>query len=138
MVRPSKAPTEVELKFLLLPRERLAVARNALLAGATTQTDLSSVYYDTPDWALRKQGITLGVRRVNGAFLQTIKREAGSNLFDRGEWENEIRGAEPDRSRIRRNAGRRYLVCERRRHIKTAFQHRGVKWTPDMGPAVKV
>jgi hypothetical protein len=49
MVRPSKAPTEVELKFLLLPRERLAVARNSLLAGATTQTDLSSVYYDTPD-----------------------------------------------------------------------------------------
>ena len=97
MVRPSKAPTEVELKFLLLPRERLAVARNSLLAGATTQTDLSSVYYDTPDWALRKQGITLRVRRVNGAFLQTIKREAGSNLFDRGEWENEIRGAEPDR-----------------------------------------
>ena len=48
--------------------------------------------------ALRKQGITLRVRRVNGAFLQTIKREAGSNLFDRGEWENEIRGAEPDRS----------------------------------------
>jgi triphosphatase len=98
MVRPSKAPTEVELKFLLLPRERLAVARNSLLAGATTQTDLSSVYYDTPDWALRKQGITLRVRRVNGAFLQTIKREAGSNLFDRGEWENEIRAAEPDRS----------------------------------------
>jgi triphosphatase len=35
---------------------------------------------------------------VNGAFLQTIKRGAGSNLFDRGEWETEIRGPEPERS----------------------------------------
>ena len=58
MVRPSKAPTEVELKFLLLPIARLAVARNSLLSGATTQTDLSSIYYNTPDWALREQGIT--------------------------------------------------------------------------------
>lgn len=97
MVRPSKTPTEVELKFLLVPRERRALARNPLLARATTQTDLSSVYYDTPGWALRKQGITLRVRRVNGAFLQTIKSEAGSNLFDRGEWETKIHGAEPDR-----------------------------------------
>jgi triphosphatase len=96
MTPPSKTPTEVELKFLLLPRERPAVARNPLLAGATTQTDLSSVYYDTPDWTLRKQGLTLRVRRDNGAFRQTIKREAGSNLFDRGEWEAEIPGPEPD------------------------------------------
>jgi triphosphatase len=96
MVRPSKVPTEVELKFLLCPRERLAVARNLLLADSTTQTDMSSVYYDTHDWALRKRGVTLRVRRVNGAFLQTIKREAGSNLFDRGERETEIRGAEPE------------------------------------------
>jgi triphosphatase len=97
MVRPSKTPTEVELKFLLVPRERPALARNPLLARATTQTDLWSVYYDTPGWALRKQGITLRVRHVNGAFLQTIKSEAGSNLFDRGEWETKIHGAEPDR-----------------------------------------
>src|SRR6202453_4956017 len=112
MVRPSKAPTEVELKFLLIPRERLAVVRNSLLAGATTHTDLSSVYYDTPDWALRKQGITLRVRRVNGAFLQTIKREAGSNLFDRGEWETEIHGGGARPLRIRRDAGRGYFRCE--------------------------
>jgi triphosphatase len=95
MVRPSKAPTEVELKFLLAPSERLALGRNPLFARATP-TDLSSVYYDTLGWALRKQGITLRVRRVNGAFLQTIKSEAGSNLFDRGEWETEIHGGEPD------------------------------------------
>jgi triphosphatase len=98
MVPPSKIPTEVELKFLLLPKESLAIARNPLLAGETTQTDLSSVYYDTPDWALHKQGITLRVRRVNGAFLQTVKSEVGANLFDRGEWECEISGGEPDRS----------------------------------------
>jgi triphosphatase len=98
MVRPSKTSAEVELKFLLLPTQGPAVARNPLLARATTQTDLSSVYYDTPDWALRRQGITLRVRGVNGTFVQTVKRDAGSDLFDRGEWETDIRGAEPDRS----------------------------------------
>ena len=96
MVRPSKTPTEVELKFLLVPSERLPLSRSPFFARATP-TDLSSVYYDTPGWALRKQGITLRVRHVNGAFLQTIKSEAGSNLFDRGEWETKINGAEPDR-----------------------------------------
>ncbi len=97
MVRPSKAPTEVELTFLLLPGERLAVSRDPLLADAT-ETDMSSVYYDTPDWALRKHGITLRVRHVQGRFVQTVKREAESNLFDRGEWETEIGGPEPDRA----------------------------------------
>jgi triphosphatase len=74
MVRPSKAPTEVELMFLLLPGERLAVSRDPLLAGVT-ETDLSSVYYNTPGRALRKHGITLRVRQVQGRFLQTVKRE---------------------------------------------------------------
>ena len=97
MVRPSKAPTEVELKFLLLPGERLAVSRDPLLADAT-ETDLSSVFYDTPDRALRKHGITLRVRHVQGRFVQTVKREAGSDLSDRGEWETEIGGPEPDRA----------------------------------------
>ncbi len=93
---PSKPPTEVELKFLLLPNERSAVARNPLFGEATTKADLSSVYYDTPDRDLRKHGITLRVRSVQGSFVQTVKRDAGSSLFDRGEWEAEIQGLEPD------------------------------------------
>jgi triphosphatase len=97
MARPSKAPTEVELKFLLLPGERLAVSRDPLLADAT-ETNLSSVYYDTPDRALRKRCITLRVRHEQGRFVQTVKREAGSNLFDRREWETEIGRPEPDRA----------------------------------------
>lgn len=98
MVRPSKTPTEVELKFLLSPGQRQGFAGIPLLAGETTQADLSSVYYDTPDQALRKRGVTLRVRRVNGAFVQTVKCEPRSNLFDRGEWETTIHGAKPDRS----------------------------------------
>lgn len=88
----------MELKFLLLRAERKAVARNPLLGGATTKADLSSVYYDTPDRALRKHGVSLRVRRVKGRFVQTVKCDAGSNLFDRGEWESEIVGPEPDRA----------------------------------------
>jgi triphosphatase len=99
MVRPSKAPTEVELKFLLLPRERMAVSRDPLL-GRAAETDLLSVYYDTPDQTLRKHGTTLRVRRVQVRFVQTVKREAGSNLFDRGEWETKIGGPKPDRAAL--------------------------------------
>lgn len=96
---PPEPSTEVELKFLLLPGEGQAVSRNPLLAGATG-TALSSVYYDTPDLDLRKRGIALRVRRAHGRYVQTVKREGGTSLFDRGEWETEIGGPEPDRAAL--------------------------------------
>ncbi len=69
-----------------------------LATGELRASRIASTYYDTPKYALRERGITLRVRRVGSARLQTIKaRVAGGALpIERDEWEEEIVGDEPE------------------------------------------
>lgn len=61
----------------------------------------SSTYFDTPDKKLRTRGYTLRVRKVGGRFIQTLKSTGnGAGLFQRGEWEYEIEGQEPDPDKL--------------------------------------
>ena len=55
---------------------------------------LSATYFDTPDQALRRAGISLRIRKHHGRFIQTIKAETGPRgvAFDRAEWESEVDG----------------------------------------------
>ena len=96
MIQPSHASPEVELKFLLSPDEVAAVSATPIFAHKTTHAQLRSVYYDTPDWDLRRGGVSLRVRLREGVFIQTVKRQAGLSLFDRDEWESEVNGEDPD------------------------------------------
>jgi inorganic triphosphatase YgiF len=60
---------------------------------------LISTYYDTPDLALKRQGLTLRVREQEDRFIQTVKTEdpaSGSDLLRRGEWEDELAENRPD------------------------------------------
>jgi triphosphatase len=98
MAPSANVPSEVELKFLLSAEGSGAISANPVFANETMQVELQSVYYDTPDWDLRRAGVSLRVRREHGAFVQTVKRQAGSKLFDRGEWESQISGENPDRA----------------------------------------
>jgi inorganic triphosphatase YgiF len=68
-----------------------------LASGELSPTRLQSLYYDTPDYALRERGVTLRVRRVGSTRVQTIKAVAnGAALpIERDEWEEEIAGDEP-------------------------------------------
>jgi triphosphatase len=84
---------EVELKFDVDPAcaERLRAA--PALAGAEARAEKSeSIYFDTPDQALRRGGVSLRVRRSGGRIVQTIKRKKGNaaGLFVREEWEAEL------------------------------------------------
>jgi inorganic triphosphatase YgiF len=68
------------------------------VAARSQRRELISTYYDTPDRALRRQGLALRVRRRDGHFIQGVKSDpqvAGIGL-PRGEWEDEIAGGEPD------------------------------------------
>src|SRR5438552_301901 len=97
-----EAPQEVELKLELPPQDmarlKRRLQRHEHLTAPVRTEQLKSVYYDTDDLDLRNGGVTLRVRHAGKRRIQTIKRQNGSaaGLFDRTEWEREIRGDEPD------------------------------------------
>src|SRR5439155_16220208 len=94
--------TEIELKLAAragdLPAlERALAARAAGSLGRPAE--LVSIYFDTPDHALARQGLTLRVRERDGHFVQTVKSGpalGNGGALARGEWEDAIGGAGPD------------------------------------------
>jgi triphosphatase len=92
---------ERELK-LLVAESDLPQARSALIAMAgrprPSRAKLTTTYYDTPREALRERELMLRVRRQGRRFIQTVKaRDAnGEDALERGEWEDRVRGAQPD------------------------------------------
>ena len=93
-----KAAPEVEMKFLIAVGGLAAIKSSPIFMHKSTRVRLKSVYYDTADCRLHRGGISLRVRHIKGAFIQTVKRRAGLDLFDRDEWESKITGERPDAS----------------------------------------
>ena len=90
---------EVELKLSTSKRGLQQAAAlpwlKELTRDAGNNQQLTSVYFDTDDIALRKHGISLRVRHAGGRRLQTIKANS-SALITRQEWETEIDRDEPE------------------------------------------
>jgi inorganic triphosphatase YgiF len=91
---------EIELK-LLVADDRLAdftaapiISTNARNKG--TRKHLKSVYYDTPERALRRNGLSLRVRQSGVRFVQSVKTEFGDEPPRRGEWEASVPSIDPD------------------------------------------
>lgn len=91
---------EIELKLLVDP-DRMAhfgaapaIAANARNKG--TRKRLKSVYYDTPERALRRAGLSLRVRQSGTRFVQTVKTDAVDDPLRRGEWEASVPSLAPD------------------------------------------
>ena len=92
-------PREVELKLELDPRDAARLGETTLLRGLDGRTRaLATVYFDTPGHDLRKAGLSLRVRAVEGARSRPsrLPGSAAAGLFDRDEWEAEIDHAGPD------------------------------------------
>ncbi len=90
---------EIELKFLgseeaLERLRRLPALRKLTRANRFKNKMLRAVYFDTPDFALRDQGLILRVREADGAFVQTIKSAHNTNIAARGEWNAAIPSGE--------------------------------------------
>ncbi len=68
---------EIELKLLVEPEGAGSVWQRAIDAGLATAAPpvrrLRSIYFDTPDQALRKAGIALRLRQDGSRWLQTVK-----------------------------------------------------------------
>lgn len=72
---------ETELKFALGPQAAEDLRRE-VFAGRETR-DIRSVYYDTANWALRAQGLSLRVREADGESLQGLKGLNGAARLER-------------------------------------------------------
>lgn len=106
------ASRELELKLEGDAAGAAAVKRHPMLAGIAPQTvQQSTTYFDTPDQALRKAGLSLRVRSAGGGFVQTVKDagSGGAGLFDRGEWEWPVALAEPDLAKLRGTPARKAI-----------------------------
>src|SRR3954468_1361967 len=91
---------EIELK-LLVDADRMAyfnaapvIAANARNKG--TRKHLKSVYYDTPERTLRRNGLRLRVRQSRVRLVQTVKTDAADDPLRRGEWEAGVPSLAPD------------------------------------------
>jgi len=90
--------TETELRLAARPRDLAAVIRalEARADSGAARVRQLSIYYDTPDLALARQGLALRVRQRDGQFIQTVKQSNDAGDLSRGEWEDRIAGGTPD------------------------------------------
>ena len=111
---------EVELKLEIDPSFARAFRAHPLFAAAVgLRARQISVYYDTPKAAIRKAGFTLRVRCAGRKYLQTVKRASGGGgLFDRGEWETQIRSAQPDTGALAETPLGRLLTGHLQRQLR--------------------
>lgn len=91
---------EIELKLECEPAALERVRRSRVLsrlqAGPARARLLHSVYFDTPGFALLKDGLALRVRETEGKRIQTLKTgsEGGTLASNRGEWETPLASGE--------------------------------------------
>ncbi len=97
----TEEPREVELKLECDGPDLTALSTHPQLkdVAATEPKLLRTRYYDTPDRALRDEGLTLRIRSTEGRHIQTVKAGADQiGLFDRAEWESDVPGDAPEPS----------------------------------------
>ena len=88
---------ETELKLAMADSGWRAFARHPMLREALakphTQT-LRNLYFDTPDFTLRRHRVALRLRRAGRRWLQTVKcaSSASAGLSSRPEWEQPFSG----------------------------------------------
>lgn len=99
--RPPSGKIEVEFKLLGTPEILDAIAASSLVGRYATLPcgveELTNLYFDTPDFQLRRMGLTFRLRWNGADWLQTLKvgSEAVDGLFKRREWEQRIATSTP-------------------------------------------
>jgi inorganic triphosphatase YgiF len=93
--------TELELKFAVSEADLTALSAHPALAGPRTEACLISSYFDTPLRALERAGLSLRLRREDGAWVQTLKGGYAPGDLARLEWRHRLvePGRRPGRAR---------------------------------------
>lgn len=114
--------TEIELK---LATTKSGLHKAMILPWLKKQVSekhvLTSVYFDTDDFALSEHGVSLRVRKVDGQRIQTIKANS-SALVSRDEWETEIDRDQPKLELARGTALAPLLTSELTKQLKPVFE----------------
>ncbi len=98
--------TEIELKLLIdpadIPRLRRHPLLKALCPSGPKTRKLTSIYFDTDDFALKNRDIALRVRRSGRQWIQTVKGGGSvrAGLHQRDEWEAPVAHDTPDFTKI--------------------------------------
>lgn len=98
---------ETELKLLIEPCDAEALMQHPLLkkyaADPPHVQTLSGIYFDTPNYDLRRADAGLRVRQVGKDWVQTLKAggQSAGGLHQRQEWESKVDGPFPDLAALR-------------------------------------
>lgn len=114
--------TETELKFRV-PARRIAGLKTLNLSGArridSVERELTSTYFDTRTWKLKRGGLVLRVREADGRFRQTVK-SLRPGTTARGEWEVDVESRAPDLSKA--GTGETPLAGFKRKKLRRKLQ----------------
>src|SRR5690606_2528949 len=136
---------EVELKFRLGPGAAARLDAHPALAGEESVHALRSVYFDTPDQALRRAGWGLRVRATKRGFVQTLKGQTGCDVLNRAEWDMPVASEALDWAALkttpaaallkgrRRDLAPRFASTVRRRVRLVAFEGAVIEAAYDEG-----
>lgn len=98
---------ETELKLLIAPSDAETLRQHPLLKKYASdpphEQTLSGIYFDTPNYDLRRADAGLRVRQVGENWVQTLKvgGQAVGGLHQRQEWESKVEGPTPDLAALR-------------------------------------
>lgn len=99
---------EIELKLLCDPEQLIELPNSAVLSryarDAGKKADLTNIYYDTPDHALRSLGAVLRVRSDGKRFVMTLKMSNRSHgrPLERMEWNIPVSSMQPEPAALAR------------------------------------
>ena len=138
---------EIELK-LAIPRSawRAVLHHPQLVAAEKLPTrKLINIYYDTPDFALRRKGVALRLRKQGRQWLQTVKCAGvvAGGLSTRPEWEYPYGGErfdfQPiDNDELRGWLSRDKLIRRLQPAFRTTFSRHTWRLAPDKRSTILV
>src|SRR5262245_33139329 len=116
---------EIELKLEFDPANFALIQAHPLLATDGKQKALHSTYYDTPHLVVRDAGVSLRLRDADGRLVQTIKNtNDNAGIFDRSEWEHEVKRYDVDLIAARDTALEPLLNVHVRNALRPVFETR--------------
>ncbi len=119
---------EIELKGTIrsehLGRVKDLPAIKKRTVGRAKSKKLVTVYFDTPDHALRRLGLSLRVRKVGRAYVQCVKQahKKLGGILVRTEWEGPVPSQDPAISVIEDKVLRRQIRRVGVEHLQPVFR----------------